>query len=238
MLLLAISAFTSLISAAFGLGGGLVLLAVMATVMPVAALVPVHGVVQIGSNFGRATVMARYINWPAVLQLTLGGIIGATIGGLIAVRLPEWLLFLAVGSFVLWSAWGKVPMAGGRAILLLGGGASGFLTMFIGGTGPLVTAVIKTLNLDRMAHVGTQAGTMVMQHGLKISVFGLLGFNYAPYLPLVAGMIATGFLGTLAGRRLLHGMGDSRFRYALTILLTLLGLRLLWMAASKLMQGG
>lgn len=238
ILLLGISAFTSLISAAFGLGGGLVLLAVMATVVPVAALVPVHGVVQIGSNFGRALVMLRHINGPAVLQLALGGAVGAIVGGLIAVRLPDWLLFLAVGSFVLWSSWGKVPATAGRAVLLLGGAASGFLTMFIGGTGPLVAAVIKTLNLDRMAHVGTQAGSMVIQHGLKIGVFGLLGFNYTPYLPLVAGMIATGFLGTLVGRRLLHGMGDSRFRYALTILLTLLGLRLLWMAAADLLQGG
>jgi uncharacterized membrane protein YfcA len=59
ILLLVVSAFTSLISAAFGLGGGLVLLAMMATVMPAAALVPVHGVVQIGSNFGRALVMLR-----------------------------------------------------------------------------------------------------------------------------------------------------------------------------------
>jgi uncharacterized protein len=238
ILLLGISAFTSLISAAFGLGGGLVLLAVMATVMPAAALVPVHGVVQIGSNFGRATVMVRHIYWPAILQLTLGGIVGAVIGGLIAVRLPDWLLFLAVGSFVLWSAWGKVPATAGRAVLLLGGAASGFLTMFIGGTGPLVTAVIKTLNLDRMAHVASQAGSMVLQHGLKIGVFGLLGFNYTPYLPLVAGMIATGFLGTLVGRRVLHGMGDGRFRYALTILLTLLGLRLLWMAVADLLGGG
>ncbi len=238
LLLLALSAVTSFISAAFGLGGGMVLLAVMATLMPAAALVPVHGVVQIGSNLARATVMARHIHWPAVLQLSLGGVAGASIGGLIAVRLPDWLLFLAVGSFVLWSAWGKVPMARGRALLLLGGGASGFLTMFTGGTGPLVAAVIRTLKLDRMAHVGTQAGSMVLQHGLKIGVFGLLGFNYAPYLPLVAGMMATGILGTLVGRRLLHGMGDGRFSYAVSILLTLLGLRLLWMAAANLLQSG
>ena len=236
--LVALSAFTSFISAAFGLGGGLVLVAVMATLMPAVALVPVHGAVQIGSNFGRAAVMLRHIQWPVILQLTLGGTAGAVIGGLIAVRLPDWILFLAVGSFVLWSAWGKVPVTTGRGVLMLGGAASGFLTMFIGGTGPLVTAVIKTLNLDRMAHVGSQAGAMVLQHGLKIGVFGLLGFNYAPYLPLVIAMIATGFLGTLVGRRVLHGMGDDRFRIALTILLTLLGLRLLWMAASNLMQGG
>lgn len=237
LLLLGFSAVTSFISAAFGLGGGMVLLAVMATLMPAAALVPVHGVVQIGSNFSRAAVLARFIHWPALLPFTVGGAVGAGIGGLIAVRLPDWLLFLAVGSFVLWSAWGKPPRAAGRATLLLGGGASGFLTMFIGGTGPLVMAVIKSLNLDRMAQVGTQASCMVLQHGLKIGLFGLLGFSYAPYLPLVAGMIATGFLGTLVGRRILHGMGDDRFRLALTVLLTVLGLRLLWMAATSLPWG-
>jgi uncharacterized membrane protein YfcA len=236
--LLVISALTSFISAAFGLGGGLVLLALMATMVPAAALVPIHGLVQIGSNISRASVMARHIRWPVLWPLTLGGVVGAVIGGLIAVRLPDWLLFLAVGSFVLWSAWGKGAVPAGRASLWLGGAASGFLTMFIGGTGPLVAAVIKTLNLDRMAHVGTQAGCMVLQHGLKIAVFGLLGFNYAPYLPLVIGMIVTGFLATLVGRRVLHGMGDGRFRLALTILLTVLGLRLLWTAGSILLRGG
>ncbi|MDP6872892.1 MAG: sulfite exporter TauE/SafE family protein [Alphaproteobacteria bacterium] len=238
LLLLAISAVTSFISAAFGLGGGMVLIAVMATIMPATALVPIHGVIQLGSNIGRSVVMLRYISWSRLLPLTLGGVVGAIIGGLIAVRLPDWLLFLAVGSFVLWSAWGKIPVTSGRAALLLGGVASGFLTMFIGGTGPLVAAVLKTLKLERMAHVGTQAGCMVLQHGLKIGVFGLLGFNYAPYLPLVAGMMITGILGTLIGGRVLHGMGDRRFQYALTILLTILGLRLLWQSGSILLQGG
>jgi len=89
-----------------------------------------------------------------------------------------------------------------------------------------------------MSHVGTQAGCMVLQHGLKIGVFGMLGFNYAPYVPLIAGMMATGILGTLIGGKVLHGMGDSRFQYALTILLTVLGLRLLWQSGSILLGGG
>ena len=237
LLLLGISALTSFISAAFGLGGGMVLIAVMATIMPAAALVPIHGVIQLGSNIGRSVVMARHISWPRLLPLTLGGVVGAVIGGRIAVRLPDWLLFLAVGSFVLWSAWGKIPAVSGRAALLLGGVASGFLTMFIGGTGPLVAAILKTLRLERMSHVGTHAGCMVLQHGLKIGVFGLLGFNYAPYLPLIVGMMVTGVIGTLIGGKVLHGMGDNRFQTALTVLLTVLGLRLLWQSGSILMQG-
>lgn len=53
-LLLGTSFLASLITVAFGIGGGALLLAVMAVTMPPAALIPVHGVVQVGSNLGRA----------------------------------------------------------------------------------------------------------------------------------------------------------------------------------------
>ncbi len=46
----------SFITAAFGIGGGALLLAIMATLMPPAALIPVHGVVQAGSNAGRVAM--------------------------------------------------------------------------------------------------------------------------------------------------------------------------------------
>ena len=69
LVLLGLSAVTSFISAAFGLGGGMVLLAVMATILPATALVPVHGVAQIGSNISRAAVMVRHIHLPVLLPV-------------------------------------------------------------------------------------------------------------------------------------------------------------------------
>ena len=48
--LMGISFLGSFITAAFGIGGGVVVLAVLATLLPPAALIPVHGVVQFGSN--------------------------------------------------------------------------------------------------------------------------------------------------------------------------------------------
>ena len=238
LFLLALSAITSFISAALGLGGGMVLLAILATILPAQSLIPVHGVVQIGSNITRAAVMARHINISVLLPMTIGGLLGAVLGGLIVVRLPDWMLYLAVGSFVLWSSGNRDVINLGKAAIFVGGTISGFLTMFIGGTGPFVAAVIKPLNLDRMAHVGTQAGCMLFQHGLKIAIFGYLGFNYLPYLPLVVGMITFGIFGTLIGRQVLYTMGDKRFRVALKILLILLGMRLLWMSGSALLQSG
>ena len=58
--LAAASFVTSFITAAFGIGGGGVLLALLASVLPPAALIPVHGLVQLGSNAGRAAIMARH----------------------------------------------------------------------------------------------------------------------------------------------------------------------------------
>jgi uncharacterized protein len=48
------SFFTSATTASFGLGGGVTLLAMMSQFVPVADLVPVHGLVQLGSNTGSA----------------------------------------------------------------------------------------------------------------------------------------------------------------------------------------
>jgi uncharacterized membrane protein YfcA len=57
-LLVAASLVTSFISAAFGIGGGFTLIALLALLLPPAALVPVHGIVQLRwafSSFGRCS---------------------------------------------------------------------------------------------------------------------------------------------------------------------------------------
>jgi uncharacterized protein len=54
VLLIVASFFTSALTAAFGVGGGIAMLALMGLFIPGAALIPVHGAVQLGSNTGRA----------------------------------------------------------------------------------------------------------------------------------------------------------------------------------------
>jgi uncharacterized membrane protein YfcA len=233
--LIVLSALTSFITAAFGLGGGLVMLAVMATLLPPVALLPIHGVIQIGSNGGRAAIMLRQVRLEVLGPFVVGTVIGAALGGLISVRLPEPLFYFGLGLFVLWAAWGKAPPAFGKRAIFVGGVVSSFLTMFFGATGPFVAAVLKTLQLDRMSHVATQSACMVTQHGVKILVFGFLGFNYAPYAGLIIAMILTGFIGTVIGKRVLSGMGDERFKLALSIVLTLLALRLIWSGVATLL---
>ncbi len=228
--LLAVSVVASFLTAAFGIGGGVLMIAVLAGVLPAAAVIPVHGVVQVGSNLGRAAVMLRHMFWPVLPWFLVGSLIGVTLGGRIVVGLPPWGIELAVGLFVAWSVLSRPPrwLATWPA---LAGAVSSFLTMFFGATGPFVATFARALNLPRHGYVATNAVLMTFQHALKCAVFALLGFAYAPWAGFIVAMIAAGFIGTLLGKRMLGRMTDARFGRALDVLLLLIAARLVWSGA-------
>ncbi|MGR3755721.1 MAG: TSUP family transporter [Tranquillimonas sp.] len=236
VLLLAASFLSSFITVAFGIGGGAALLALMATLIPAAALIPVHGVVQTGSNLGRALITFGHVYWAAIPAFVLGSALGAGIGGLLVVGVPPAIVQIGVGGFIIWSVLGRPPR-GVRDWPVAVGAISSFLTMFFGATGPFVATYTKSLALGRHAHVATHATLMSVQHGVKTLTFGLLGFAFAGWLPFVAAMIALGFAGTVAGRLLLNRMDDRRFRLALDVVLLLLAVRLVGGGLAQLWPG-
>ncbi|HSM19617.1 MAG TPA: sulfite exporter TauE/SafE family protein, partial [Hyphomicrobiales bacterium] len=75
---------------------------------------------------------------------------------------------------------------------------------------------------------------MSMQHAIKIAVFGLLGFAFAPYLPLIVAMLVSGLIGTVLGKQVLTRFGGSYFEIGLNVVLTLAALRLIWSGAARL----
>ena len=232
--LIVLSCFTSMLSISIGIGGGTIMLAVMAQVLPVAAIIPTHGMVQLGSNFGRAIVMVPHVNRHLLGWFLLGSICGAFLGGQIVISLPTPILQGALGAFILYSVWNP-PLKIFRSTdvgLFAGGLASTLLTMFVGATGPFVLAMLRAFPLSPQGLVSTTAACMVIQHILKVLAFGLLGFAFAPYLPLIILMVASGFIGTLLGRRLLLQVDEVKFKRGLNIVLTILALRLLMNSVS------
>lgn len=224
----AISFAGSFITVAFGIGGGVLVIAVLASLLPVAALIPVHGVVQLASNATRATLLFRHVQWSALPLFAVGSVIGCILGGMFVVDLPPRVVLTGVGLFVLWSVLSRPPVWLKKWPWLTGG-LSSFLTMFFGATGTFVASYTKSLKLERHAHVGTHAWLMFIQHGLKVIVFGLFGFAFGPWLVVIAAMIFAGILGTLTGRLILTRLSDNLFRKTLDAILILLSLRLIWM---------
>ena len=232
--ILLLSSFaTSFITVAFGIGGGAALLAIMASLVPPAVLIPVHGVVQLGSNGGRALMTLRHVFWGAMGWFTVGSLVGAAVGAMVVVNIPPALVQIGVGLFIIWSVLANPPAWLTRWPLITGT-ISTFLTMFFGATGPFVAAYTKSLKLGRHAHVATHAALMTVQHGLKTVAFGFLGFAFGTWAGFSVAMILAGLVGTWAGGLVLNRMTDARFKRLLDIVLLIIAARLVWAGVASL----
>ncbi len=229
-LLIATSFISALMTAALGIGGGTLLLAVMALVLPASAIIPVHGVVQLGANVSRTALLIQYLNWPILAAFAAGAVIGAAFGGYLAISLPGTILRPLLGLFILYSVWGPklVQSSASRSALALGGAITTFLTMLVGATGPLVLSIIRTLQLAPANTVATNSACVLVQHGLKVLAFGVLGFSFYPYLGLIGAMLIMGLIGTWIGKTILLKTPPAQFDWVLKLLLTALAVPLLW----------
>jgi len=223
----AISFAASFITAAFGIGGGTIMLAALASFLPAPAIIPVHGLVQLGSNGGRAAMFWRHFPPGLLLPFAIGTVIGVGVGGSVVVTLSPGTIKLGLGLFILWSVFSKPPAFLRRSAWLVGV-VSSFLTMFFGGTGPFIAAFVKSRGYPRQVHVSAQAVLMTVQHALKTLVFGGLGFAFSQWLGFTAMLIGAGLVGTYAGKAALLRMNDKGFRRVLNVLLCLVALRLIW----------
>ncbi|OZI16021.1 anion permease [Bordetella genomosp. 7] len=226
------SFLTSALTAAMGLGGGVAMLAVLSLGLPVTSVLPVHGVVQMGSNGGRVIIQRRHLVLPVLLWFSLGSIVGIALGASVVVNIPDALAKWLLALFILWSVYRKKPDARaqrhGKPYFVVGGAISSFGSMLVGATGPFVAALLAGTGLVKQPLVATHAACMVIQHGLKILAFGTLGFAYAQWAPLIAAMIASGVAGTWVGTRLLDNLPESTFRLGFKIVMTVVSVHMIW----------
>lgn len=233
--LVGLSYCTSAITSAFGIGGGVTLLAVMANLMPASAVIPVHAVVQLGSNLGRMTTLRGFTDWRLVLWFSLGSMVGAYFGGQVVMIISAGMIQLALGCFILYSAW--LPIfklsSSKKSIVFLGGGTS-FVAMIVGGVAPFIFVVLKELFDDRRGLIATLAAMTSVQQVLKIGLFGFFGFVFADWYLTIALMVSTGYLGTLTGKLLLDRIPAEKAQPVLKFILTVMALRLVYMGVGKL----
>jgi uncharacterized membrane protein YfcA len=236
VLLVVLSFVTSALTASLGAGGGLLVLGAMAGLLPAGAVIPVHGIVQLGSNGGRAALVLAHVAWRRAAVLLGGAAIGAAIGALGLAQLPVAWLQLFIGAFILAVVW--LPLPGGGSVgspgTALFGAFAGLLSLFVGATGPLVGAFLQRQALGRQATVATMAACMTGLNVFKLLAFDAAGFVWAGWLLLAALMILSGLAGTWVGLRVLAGLSEARFRGVFRALLSALAVHALWQGTAAL----
>jgi uncharacterized membrane protein YfcA len=234
---LTVASFATAFIAVFtGAAGGVILLALMAMVMPPTAVIPVHTVVMLGSGITRTLIMWRYVMRGTLLPFIVGAAIGAAAGAKVFVALPMGWLQAILGSFILLVTWmprlGRIGGEHGRFAVL--GFGTVFLGVFVSATGTLLAPFVASATPDRHNLAATMGALMTITHIAKLIAFGFIGFAVASFVPLMAAMIATGAVGNWLGEVALHRTTEQRFRLVFQVVLTLLGLRLLWGAMTEL----
>lgn len=232
VLLISANLISSAITVSLGLGGGVIMLAVMANILPIAAVVPVHAVVLMGNNASRSFVLRKFITWPIAGWFIAGTVLGVTLSAPLVITLPKSWLFVAIGVFILYTIWrpSGVFSKFSKPLYFIGGAVTGFLTLFVGATGPMVAALLPKKEMDPQELVATHGFLMTFQHAIKLVAFGFLGFAFAQWFGLMLLMLIAGYLGAVMGSKILKKWPKDLFSKVFSVVLFALAMRLFYQA--------
>lgn len=226
-----VALITSVISAVAGLGGGIILLAVIAQFRPPVEAIPIHGGIQLVSNGSRAVILRRNVNWSAVAHGSVLLFPAALLGVAVASSIPESATRLVMAAFMLVVTWRPSllrwdrPGRTNRSLIPVGA-LSGFLSATVGASGPVTSPFYRAVTVSHQAFVATAAATQVIGHLAKIVGFALDGFDPLDHVAVIAIGIAGVLVGTWVGTNLLSRVDETRLAAIFRITLTVLAIRL------------
>ncbi len=216
-------------NAAFANGGALIVLAVTSAVLPINAIVPIHSTLLIGSTASRVVVFREHIRWHIAGPFLVGSVIAVAIASRLYVELPEQVIAIAVGALMLIAIW--LPAVSWRPRIAHPWAVVGFLHSFLStlfAYGALMHAVILHAGLRRREVVGTMGAALTGMAVFKITGYAVNGFDYRPYLVVIALSVLSAFAGTWVGKLLIDRISEKAFRIAFRLLVTMTALRLVY----------
>jgi hypothetical protein len=227
------AAATAVLSALAGLGGGIILLAVLAQFFAPVVAIPIHGGIQLVANGSRAYLLQGEIAWKAVLWSSVLLFPASLLGVLVATSVPEDATRVALGVFALVITW-RLSLLRWRGTeqmpeqALIGvGAASGFINTTVGASGPVTSPFFRAVTVSHAAFVATAAASQVIAHISKVSAFLIDGFPIQDHLVTIAVGAAAVTVGSWIGTRLLGRVEEQYLGWIFRAVLTALAARLI-----------
>jgi uncharacterized membrane protein YfcA len=207
---------TAFLSGLFGMAGGLILIGVLLTILPLPSAMVLHAITQMASNGWRAFLWRSHIRWRPVAIYLIG----------CAVALAAWsitryvpdkpiaLLLLGVTPFMArLTPPGLKPNPESIWQGTFYGSLCMGLMLMTGVSGPLMDTFFLGGKFDRRGIVATKATCQVASHFVKLIYFGSIIDQAATLDPVLAVVaVAASMTGTTLARRFLEAMTDLQFR--------------------------
>ena len=222
-----ISFLTSLVAGVVGLGGGLLLIAILPSFLPLNALVPIHGLSQVASNLSRAYFGYKDVQYQILPKFLIGSFIGVGLFALLLNIISLEYIPLFIGVYILLSLWSEKfnnKIKKYENYYIIGFFQTG-LSVIVGTTGPLaMTKLLKDFE-DKDKVVATSALLMSISHILKVIVFIYFGFLFSDYIGIIIIMIIGSILGSYVGTKVRNKVNGEKLVLMLKILLSIMAIK-------------
>jgi uncharacterized membrane protein YfcA len=214
--------------AGFGIGSLLtpLLAATFGTATAVAAVAVPHA----AATALRCWRLRANIDWSVVRGFGLLSAGGGLVGALLYTRFSNDALTLTLGLLLLSTALATLVDLPSRVrVTRLAVGVLGLLSGLFGGLagnqGGLRAAAMLSLSLSPVRYVATATATAMLVDIVRTPIYVWRAGGVLSTLVLPLGVATAGVLiGTVLGERILLGLSIRQFRYAIAVLIALLGL--------------
>ena len=227
---------SSFLSAIFGFGTALIILAIGPHILPVKETIVLGTIMFAASTVGKSWLFFRYIDWKVAGIVAIGSLPFAYLGAALLSEAPTSLIRQLLGVMILiyvgltslnvLSGIGAGGFVVGTRTLVFGSAVYGFISGLLG-SGNLVKVILfRELKFDKEAFVGIMATTAVLSNFVKLSAYyqtGLLSPQLiVPSFFLVTGSLFVAFLG----KRYLGKISAEQFELGIKVILVVSALGL------------
>ena len=208
---------TSMLSGVLGMAGGMILMAILVAVLPVATAMMLHGAVQAFSNGSRAWFLREHIRWNILPWYLVGSAVAVGAFALLTLVPDPGVVLILVGAMP-WIARATPRIAANLDVSrpvtgVICGVTVTIAQLLAGASGPLLDLFYQHSPLNRHQVVASKALTQTVGHLLKLAYYGALAGSIGA-LPVWFYVVAilTAVAGARIGTRLLDRLADDHFR--------------------------
>ena len=241
IILIIAALITSSISAVIGMGGGIILLGIMAILIPEGYMViALHGIIQMVSNGTRTFVFRQHLKKNLISEYLFGALIGLGLSVIIVYALMQYYevdsanqikfdyLKPIIGLYILWYLYLKgAKKEQKNKLFIIVGFISGLVSIFIGAVGPLIAPFFLRKDLTKENVIANKAACQIITHIGKIPIFMyFFNVNYIEQYTILLPLIISVYIGTNVGKKLLGSISEKTFKIIFKVCLTIIALRL------------
>ena len=225
--------FASIISAVFGFGTALVVLALGSHILPVKETIALATVLFCATTISKSILFTKHIDWKVVGIMSLASLPFAYVGALLLIHVPAELLKRLVGLMVLiyvamayYQLFPKIKI--GMPGLIIGSASYGFLSGLLG-SGNLIKAILfREMKITKEAFVGAMAATSVLANLAKLTAYTKTGLLTSDLLWPIIGLLIAGSSAACLGRRILRNISVVQFERCVQVVLVISALGLMF----------